>query len=279
MRSDMRRVIIDTGRSRSSSAPGIKTHLRIRRVKSFEADEFAGDSEYDFQDVDSPTKLGNREKHFVRMGYKTFGDRTGPLSNFLINSVGKKWDDVWSEICASNDNRSIDGYHLRQHVIDYVVKEHRYRYNKSLFVDNHGILRVYQTHKHKNKIGEIKKISITETFGFEKKNGFWFENRYLKHLKGEICRSFVTGDGTVSYFYQKDELELISSKQVGKKIIKKINALLVADRSDDRHRFTNPILLVFKDKWDQDEYRYVDGKLLNHYVRLDNSSSLCYNIG
>lgn len=51
---------------------------------------------------------------------KGFGDRTKPLYRFLESKVGQNWDKIWSEICANNDERSVDGHHLRRHVLGFV---------------------------------------------------------------------------------------------------------------------------------------------------------------
>lgn len=36
------------------------------------------------------------------------------ITNFLRMNIGKKWDDVWSEICKNNDSRTYVGKCIRQ---------------------------------------------------------------------------------------------------------------------------------------------------------------------
>lgn len=54
---------------------------------------------------------------------KQFGDHTLPLKRFLIKNVGRKWDDVWSDICQHTDLRTIRGRHLREHVGFWVEQQ------------------------------------------------------------------------------------------------------------------------------------------------------------
>ena len=46
---------------------------------------------------------------------KDFSDLLGPLVRFLRNSVGRRYDDVWSELCANVPGHTTTGAHLRDH--------------------------------------------------------------------------------------------------------------------------------------------------------------------
>jgi len=65
---------------------------------------------------DLPAKESMRKKHIVGWGGKEFSDFLTPLCRFLEKNVGRPWNKVYSEICEHADARSIDGWHLRQHV-------------------------------------------------------------------------------------------------------------------------------------------------------------------
>lgn len=136
MRADMRRVIIDT--TRSAALPG-----EHRLPKNIE---------------DWPTYEGMRRRY---RDYKGFGDRLRPLWRYLDKQVGRLWVDVWSDICAHADARSIDGYHLRTHVkqsvrerpdgsdfrYGYVDADGRptgYTFRWRFWVDEKGVLRRHE---------------------------------------------------------------------------------------------------------------------------------------
>jgi hypothetical protein len=51
---------------------------------------------------------------------KEFSDLLGPLRRYLHRCIGRRWDDVWSEVCANVDATSVSGSHLRGHVISEV---------------------------------------------------------------------------------------------------------------------------------------------------------------
>jgi hypothetical protein len=51
---------------------------------------------------------------------KEFSDLLGPLRRFLHGCIGRRWDGVWSEVCANVDANSVSGSHLRGHVVSEV---------------------------------------------------------------------------------------------------------------------------------------------------------------
>ncbi|CAN5950995.1 unnamed protein product [Sphagnum jensenii] len=51
---------------------------------------------------------------------KDFGDKLGALRGNIRKNVGRKWDDVFSEFCASLDRRSINGHHIWTHLMQEV---------------------------------------------------------------------------------------------------------------------------------------------------------------
>jgi hypothetical protein len=50
---------------------------------------------------------------------KEFSDLLGPLKRFLHSCIGRKWDDVWSDICANLSTNTVD-QHLRGHALSEV---------------------------------------------------------------------------------------------------------------------------------------------------------------
>jgi len=76
-------------------------------------------------DVD-PDTLVYREPMTPRSGgwnLKEQHDRRAPLRRYLASQVGRKWDDVYSEICAVNDHRSKTQRDLLE-AIDGIVERH-----------------------------------------------------------------------------------------------------------------------------------------------------------
>lgn len=52
---------------------------------------------------------------------KTLNENLAPLVRFLRSRRGRRWDEVFSEICAGIDTRSTVKMHIRQHLDDYVL--------------------------------------------------------------------------------------------------------------------------------------------------------------
>lgn len=58
----------------------------------------------------------------ARMHEKEFSDLLNPLRKFLRKRVGRHWNKVHSELCASLDKRSLTGIHIWSHVSDEVTQ-------------------------------------------------------------------------------------------------------------------------------------------------------------
>ena len=54
---------------------------------------------------------------------KRFNENLNPLKNFLRGNVGKPWDKVYSEICATFDKRKVINNHILEHLFQYVQLE------------------------------------------------------------------------------------------------------------------------------------------------------------
>ncbi len=138
MRPDMHRVIIS--RPRRNRGPSYKSFRRTDR----QAD---------------PESLPFHESMTGRYGYgrKSQTDLLGPLRKWARKQVGRPWDDVFSEVCAAVDNRTIAGHHLRSegtntgHLFDRIDAPGlprgghfagRWGQRGDYYVDDAGILRV-----------------------------------------------------------------------------------------------------------------------------------------
>jgi hypothetical protein len=100
MRSDMKKVLTERPR-----------HGRFFSYHDFRQRDSRGD--YDLL----PSYQGMRRPYRLNWGdCKEFSDLLGPLIRYLHGCVGRRWDDVWSEICQQVDSTSVTGRHLRSHV-------------------------------------------------------------------------------------------------------------------------------------------------------------------
>lgn len=70
-----------------------------------------------------------------------FADRLTPLERWLASHAGRGWNNVYSEFCERFDQRTMKGWHLKDHLLWMVGLGPR-RYGGSRFhVDARGILR------------------------------------------------------------------------------------------------------------------------------------------
>lgn len=100
MRADMFKVIVERPRWGSRHAPSVKLK------RSDPGIQFIG------------------HKRHVRTGaryYKDLNENLAPLIRFLQSRCGRRWDDVFSEICAGLDTGSTVKMHVRQHLDDFVA--------------------------------------------------------------------------------------------------------------------------------------------------------------
>jgi hypothetical protein len=100
MRTDMKKVLTE--------------RPRIGHGRSYH-DIRARHNRADFDDL--PSKEGMRRPYSSHdEERKEFSDLIGPLRRFLHSCKGRRWDDVWSEICAQLSNNTVDS-HLKDHVL------------------------------------------------------------------------------------------------------------------------------------------------------------------
>ena len=98
------------------------------------------------EDYDGPTRCSMRPKN-PRGRWterKMLNEYLNPLERYIAKQVGRRWDDVYSDICRNNSRGSAVGEHIFQHLFDYVrvngtdvSRWIRWDY----FVDDDGILR------------------------------------------------------------------------------------------------------------------------------------------
>lgn len=127
MRRDMKDVIVNTTRFQDEASNKEIKENRRSLVKQLVKQTKIMTQE-DREDFDY-TKLNRRNPRRT----KEFGDRIMPMRRWLRNQVGRPWDQVFSELCDNADERSIRGWHLKDHVIREV-------YTKGVVIKNNGEL-------------------------------------------------------------------------------------------------------------------------------------------
>ena len=100
MRADMFKVIVERPRWGSRHAPPVKLKRSDPGIHSIGHKRHA--------------KIDARY-------YKSLNENLAPLLRFLRSRCGRRWDDVFSEICAGLDTGSTMKMHVRQHLEDFVA--------------------------------------------------------------------------------------------------------------------------------------------------------------
>lgn len=165
-------------------------------------------------------------------------DNLNPLIRYLVKQVGRKWDDVYSEICTNFSHKSVVQSHLRDHVNDIVsmdiimidghpyyrsynrpIKLESWRYD-GLYVDpTDGILKKVkpqQRRKYKHKPFGVK---INNKL-YVRVNNVWYEfllgprktRIYLPDSPFDYTELSIWGNSVV-----------VGKKQLNKKEIKELN--------------------------------------------------------
>lgn len=101
MRADMFKVIVERPRWASRHAPAVKLKK---------------DADFDRNFV------GLKRHAWEQARYtKSLSENLAPLKRYLHKQRGRRWDDVFSEICQSLDTTSTVKMHVREHVEDFIM--------------------------------------------------------------------------------------------------------------------------------------------------------------
>ena len=202
-------------------------------------------------DPDDLPRFISSSRH--RGGGKELGDRLHPLRQFLKKNCGRPWADVYAEICEFADSRTIRGYHLRQHVWNYVVPNNydvgHYRRYGPFFVDRDGTLqeerqlteaeraaeRAYWRKRHKlgepNRKVPNPRITVDADHWYEKIEGYWFSFETKHYTFKNSYEDLVEENGEIKIVriplpeYTKD---VTTKRQVNGKTQKELDRRLSA---------------------------------------------------
>jgi hypothetical protein len=111
MRADMFKVIVERPRWGAGHAPPVKLK----------------------KDKDRHKQIGLKRHAKEQAAYtKSLNENLAPLVRFIQRRVGRRWDDVFSEICAGLDTGSTVKMHVREHLPDFVLRISYGRYGELL---------------------------------------------------------------------------------------------------------------------------------------------------
>ncbi len=144
MRHDMQKLICERQRGRSSERSQ-KTRKKLNPYLDYESGDYDWGPTYvssaRHRQEGRCSGLDTGGHHIM---HKRLNENLRPLFQFLDKSVGRPWNDVYSEICSVVDSRRTIGYHVLQHVGWHVDVNNVYRrrwFGDQLYVDSNGILR------------------------------------------------------------------------------------------------------------------------------------------
>lgn len=100
-------------------------YSNYRHAKTFKQDDYCVDASNDEQFDSRETIAGGRRESMkarYRTGWmsKQFNENLNPLWGIVRKNVGRKWDDVYSELCEVFDKRSVINQHILDHLFQYV---------------------------------------------------------------------------------------------------------------------------------------------------------------
>ncbi|MEL6529863.1 MAG: hypothetical protein AAGK01_09045 [Pseudomonadota bacterium] len=101
MRADMFKVVVERPRWGSSHARAAKLKRKTDKNIKF---------------------IGHKRHAWEATPYtKSLNENLAPLERFLTKQRGRKWDDVFSEICEHLDTGSTVKMHIREHLEDFIM--------------------------------------------------------------------------------------------------------------------------------------------------------------
>lgn len=244
MRDDLHKVVTE----RPRSGPRNKTLKGSRR--DIQGDKFEN----------CGTKESMTKPYIVSWNDRQFTDLLGPLKRYILSCVGRKWDDVYSEICKKFPETNMSYKHVKGHLTDYVLidflfvdgnpchkLDYRYTpmYGKPYYEEKHGpvvwvhpvtgILTRFKKNPNKKSRRQVK-IEAKKKWESEKKvkkigdklyscvDGIWYEV-FLKDAKYEfhydLAQQQTLYTGSMQSLYGK-KAYVASKRQLGRKALKKL---------------------------------------------------------
>lgn len=177
------------------------------------------------------------------------------MRKYLKSQVGRPWNDVWADIAATHDVRNYSDAQFREEVKDlvyfdvYINEDGMFdRHGGRIFsyrcgtyyVDAEGILKAIPQDKRYRHVPPESKIIRINGLEYYKHDGIWYEvvTKPLSEIR-KINLNWMPGYSERYFFkdafgYYPDECDMyyhekvacISKRQVGKRVINRINKFL-----------------------------------------------------
>lgn len=238
MRSDMKKVVVERPRGQSY-VPNRKFGARLRYIP-----------DHDYEEQPKRVSISASYRDY---GYseKWFTDVLGPLERFLRRSVGRPWNDVYSEMCAGLDKRKATGQHIFDHM-EWMVETNCFigsngkvchlRWGseqvevEKLYVHPQTGLLCWAEPPNKRELKrqrllaeEVTWLENTSEIGFRKHEGIWYRVQYRRVYVDWRKQSPIVRD----IFLKKDvrlnhgcNLVALAKKQCNRDELKRVRCLL-----------------------------------------------------
>jgi len=181
MRSDMQKLICERPRRGSRTSPSIKTGLKLNPNINYDDDIDTG-----------PSRISSSGPKQFGWNSKDLNENLNPLERFLVTSIGRRWDDVYSEIRANIDLRKAIGLHVMQH-LKYMIEIH------AIMIDSRPFSGRWGTSEHDGLYVDPATgiVCNNNKYGWWRKTApepvdsiLWYRNTYFKRetiLKTPCC--------------------------------------------------------------------------------------------
>ena len=213
MRKDMGKIVTEKPRH-GSGLPNLKTRMSVK----WKGD----DAEYDI-----PSKASNSASRQYGYNKRTFTDVLGPLKRYVFKQIGRKWNDVYSEMCKYLDKRKVTHAHVFDHIYSWIALnvykgrngfyyEQPYSWMvRDLYVDPQtGIIRKQIQPKTEPKKPVDWLIVVGDLEEFKKIDGVWYHTKYENYQWAEEKYCPVR----MKYLRRR----MTNKRQLGKKDLKKM---------------------------------------------------------
>lgn len=141
-----------------------------------------------FKDVEidlRPKHESMKRRHIINYGGKRLSDYLTPLQRYLQKNAGRKWNDVWSEICSTLSGNGMQAQHIKDHVKGFVSGIDHSNCTNFLnifgeefyvgsWVDKDGILQYKEKKPRKYPRKIYNYLRESDTVEYHKINGCWY---------------------------------------------------------------------------------------------------------
>lgn len=149
------------------------------------------DPRLDYEDIDTgPTRVSSSQGHLTGWDHN-IGWFKFPWDKYFRKHVGRKWDDIYKELCTYLDYRSFNGGEVLKHAFRWTIDLKVYEENGKIYTGNYsspdgffvdprdGILYFkepkkwdwYRIHSDER---DVDYIEISETTSYIKIKGIWY---------------------------------------------------------------------------------------------------------